>query len=34
MHVSSILVPAKYAPITGAELLRSRLKPTYSSAKT
>ena len=26
--------PAKYAPITGAEFLRSRLEPTYSSAAT
>jgi isopenicillin N synthase-like dioxygenase len=26
--------PAKYAPITGADFLRSRLEPTYASAKT
>ena len=26
--------PAKYAPITGAEFLRSRLEPTYASATT
>jgi isopenicillin N synthase-like dioxygenase len=26
--------PAKYAPITGAEFLRSRLEPTYSSEAT
>jgi isopenicillin N synthase-like dioxygenase len=25
--------PAKYAPITGAEFLRSRLEPTYAAAK-
>ena len=26
--------PAKYAPITGAEFLRSRLEPTYASTAT
>jgi isopenicillin N synthase-like dioxygenase len=26
--------PAKYAPITGADFLRSRLEPTYASAKS
>jgi hypothetical protein len=26
--------PAKYTPITGAEFLRSRLEPTYSSNPT
>jgi isopenicillin N synthase-like dioxygenase len=26
--------PAKYAPISGADFLRSRLEPTYAAAKT